>query len=219
MEVLGLDIELFSHDCFRMKNSLTIYFDPFQLPDEKLDKADLVLISHEHFDHCSSKDLQKIVDRDTTIVASMQCQNILSQMKGKVKAINFVKPGQTVDAAGVRVEVLPSYNIDKFRSPSVPFHPKGDNKCGYVVTFEGRRIFHAGDSDFIPEMRKLQNIDIAFLPVSGTYVMTAHEAAEAARAIKPQVAIPMHYGAIAGSRDDAERFKFLAKGVSVQILK
>ncbi len=219
MDVLGLDIELIAHDCFCVKNSQTIYFDPYQLPEGKLEKADLILVSHEHFDHCSTKDLQKISDKNTTIVASEQCQSILNPLKNQVKKINYLKPGQGLDVSGIKIEAVPAYNVDKFRSPGIPFHPKFDNKCGYVVTVDGKRLYHAGDSDFIQEMRTLKNIDIAFLPVSGTYVMTAHEAADAAMVMKPRVAIPMHYGTIIGSRDDAESFKFVAKGVNVLILK
>jgi L-ascorbate metabolism protein UlaG (beta-lactamase superfamily) len=137
----------------------------------------------------------------------------LAAVENFVRNIFYMKPGQKKDFFGISVEAVPAYNINKFQPSGVPFHPKADSKNGYVVTIAGRRVYHAGDTDFIPEMRELKNIDIAFLPVSGTYVMTAQEAAEAAQAIKPKVAIPMHYATIVGSRADAERFAYLLRGI------
>lgn len=112
---------------------------------------------------------------------------------------------------------MPAYNIDKFRSHGVPFHPAGDGKVGFVVDVDGTRIYHAGDTDNIPEMRNLKNIDIAFLPVSGTYVMTAPEAAQAAKVINPKLAVPMHYGDLVGTEEDAKKFKESA-GVPSKII-
>jgi L-ascorbate metabolism protein UlaG (beta-lactamase superfamily) len=218
MDILGLDIEWHGHDCFEIKVEKIIYFDPYQLGQKKLDTADLILITHEHFDHCSSADVKKIADKDTIVVASEQCKTVLAAVENFVRNIFYMKPGQKKDFFGISVEAVPAYNINKFQPSGVPFHPKADGKNGYVVTIAGRRVYHAGDTDFIPEMRELKNIDIAFLPVSGTYVMTAQEAAEAAQAIKPKVVIPMHFGTIIGSRADAERFAYLAKGIEVKIL-
>jgi L-ascorbate metabolism protein UlaG (beta-lactamase superfamily) len=124
-----------------------------------------------------------------------------------------MKPGEVKQWEGFTIETLPSYNTDK------DFHPKKNNWLGFILTVDGVRIYHPGDADFIPEMKGLK-ADIAFLPVSGTYVMTAKQAAEAARAIKPKIAVPMHYGAIVGSDQDAAEFKKLLQGeVDVRILK
>jgi L-ascorbate metabolism protein UlaG (beta-lactamase superfamily) len=127
-----------------------------------------------------------------------------------VKEIRIMKPGDKINVGDVAIEAVPAYNVNKYREPGRVFHPEEDGKLGYVVTIKGVRIYHAGDTDHIPEMKNIQT-DIALLPVSGTYVMTAHEAAEAAATINLQIAIPMHYGAIVGGRIDAETFQKLAK--------
>ena len=129
-----------------------------------------------------------------------------------------MKPGDKIEVKGVAIEVVPAYNVNKFRSPGVPFHPKEAGMVGFVFRANGLRYYHAGDTDHIPEMAGLAP-DVAFIPVSGTYVMTADEAAEAARAINPRLAIPMHYGSgVIGKEEDAANFKAKA-GVPVEILK
>jgi L-ascorbate metabolism protein UlaG (beta-lactamase superfamily) len=129
----------------------------------------------------------------------------------------IIKPGETKEVRGVTVQAVPAYNINKFRSPGQVFHPKEEGRVGYVIKVKGVTIYHAGDTDAIPEVKGL-NVDIALLPVSGTYVMTAEEAIELANTMKPKVAIPMHYGAIVGSEADAKRFKEGVKG-RVEILQ
>jgi len=129
-----------------------------------------------------------------------------------------VKPGDRIVVEGIAIEAVPAYNTSKFRAPGQPFHPQADGKVGFVIGMGGIRIYHAGDTDEIPEMAAVVGVDVALLPVSGTYVMTAAEAITACGAIRPKLAIPMHYGAIVGSTADAEAFK---KGVTcrVEILK
>jgi L-ascorbate metabolism protein UlaG (beta-lactamase superfamily) len=206
LEYDGLKIEWLGHACFKVSNKRIVYFDPFKLT--KGDKADVILITHEHFDHCSPEDVQKVVTSSSKIFASKQCKHALA---GQGWNVTYMKPGdrQTVD--GITIEATPAYNISK------QFHPKKDEKLGFVVTVEGRRIYHAGDTDFIPEMSMLKAIDIALLPIGGTYTMDAQEAAKAAATIKPKVAIPMHYGSIVGSKKDAELFKSLSQ-VKVEVL-
>ncbi|RME22081.1 MAG: MBL fold metallo-hydrolase [Deltaproteobacteria bacterium] len=190
-----------NHDCFRIESDAVIYTDPFHIPDG-LPKADLVLISHEHFDHCSPEDLEKIAKDDTAYLAPEDCRG---KIKGDFRA---VKPGDNLEVKGVKVEVVPAYNTNK------QFHPKEAGHVGYVFEVEGKRIYFAGDTDRIPEMKQIK-ADIALLPVSGTYVMTAEEAVEAARDIGPEVVIPMHYDDIVGTREDAERFAQLYEGTTV----
>jgi L-ascorbate metabolism protein UlaG (beta-lactamase superfamily) len=206
-EYKGVKLTWLGHDGFRIQNGQVVYIDPFQILGGG-PKADFVLISHEHDDHCSVNDLKKIVTQNTVIVAHKQSKDALSKLK--VKEIKIVKPGDKVTLGDVSVETVPAYNTNKFRQPGKVFHPKEDGKLGFIVTVKGVRIYHTGDSDFIPEMKNLQT-DIALLPVSGTYVMTAQEAAEAAAQINPKVAVPMHWGAIVGSAADAERFKSSVK--------
>ncbi len=210
-QILGLDVELLVHDCIKVKSGgSTIYFDPFRLEKKDYEKADIVFVSHEHFDHCSSGDIRKVATEDTVIVASRQCKAELSKLR--VREVRYLAPGDSTELDGIMVEAVPAYNVNKFRSPGEPFHPQKDGKNGYVVTIDGRRLYHAGDTDFTPEMGDLRKIDIAFLPVSGTYVMTSGEAAEAVKAFSPKVAVPMHYGAIVGSDQEAKSFEKLAKG-------
>jgi L-ascorbate metabolism protein UlaG (beta-lactamase superfamily) len=205
-EYQGVKITWLGHDGFRIQNRQVVYVDPYQI--EGGPKADIVLISHEHSDHCSVDDLKKIVGPQTVIVAHAQSKGELSKLK--VKEIKVVKPGDKISVEGVGIEAVPAYNVNKFREPGKVFHPKEDGKLGYVVTVNDVRIYHAGDTDHIPEMKGIHT-DVALLPVSGTYVMTAQEAAEAVVTINPKVVIPMHYGAIVGNRKDAETLQTLVK--------
>ena len=192
------------HDAFRIDGSKTVYFDPYNI--EPGIKADLVLVTHDHFDHCSPDDVDKIVQPETVIVTEKDSAKKLS---GTVK---IVKPGDSLAVDDVKIEALPAYNTNK------DFHPKANGWLGFVLEMDGVRVYHAGDTDFIPEMKAL-NVDIALLPVSGTYVMTADEAVEAALAINPGVAVPMHYGAIVGDSSNADVFKAkLERKVKVRIL-
>ena len=202
------NIHWLGHDSFRIDVEKTVYVDPWQLKENPL-PADLILITHEHGDHCSPGDVDKIATPETIIVTNAASANKLKKQKGQVRV---VKPGDRLSVNGIRLEAVPAYNLNKFRSPGKPFHPKEAGHVGFIIAAGDLRIYHAGDTDNIPEMSDLQ-VDIALLPVSGTYVMTAQEAAEAAQRIDPKVAIPMHYGAgVAGTRADAERFAELYDG-------
>ena len=185
------------HDAFRVDADKTVYFDPYQISGGP--GADLILISHDHFDHCSPEDVAKIQTPETVIVTEKDSAKKLS---GDVREM---MAGETMTVGGMKIEAVPSYNIDK------DFHPQDNAWIGFIVEVEGVRIYHAGDTDFIPEMKAL-DVDIALLPVSGVYVMTADEAVEAALAINPKIAIPMHYGAVAGTEQDAINFKNALEG-------
>ena len=185
------------HDGFRIETAKIIYIDPYQISGGPA--ADIILISHEHFDHCSPEDVEKIQKQDTVIVTEKDSSK---KLKGDIRV---VKPGDRVEIGDIKIEAVPAYNTDK------DFHPKKNQWLGFILEVEGIRIYHAGDTDRIPEMKSF-NVDIALLPVSGTYVMTADQAVEAALDINPKIAIPMHYGAIVGDRSDAERFRDALKG-------
>ncbi len=213
-EYKGVKISWLGHSAFRIRNNKVIYIDPFQI--KAAVPADIILITHEHYDHCNVDDVRKVLKANTVIVTTAAAQD-------KLRIINaeflLVVPGKSYSIDGVKVEAVPAYNINKFRSPGIPYHPEKDNKVGFIITMEGVRIYHAGDTDLIPGLEeKVKNIDIALVPVSGTYVMTAEEAAEAVNKINPKVAIPMHYGAIVGNERDAYKFEKLAK-CKVEILE
>ncbi len=198
------NIHWLGHDAFRIDGEQIIYIDPWRLPQDA-PEADLVLITHDHHDHCSPPDVARVQKDDTVVVTIAAAAK---KLKGEVRT---VKPGDSLTVKGVPIETVPAYNVNK------SFHPKVAGHVGFIVTTGGQRIYHAGDTDLIPEMEDIET-DIALLPVSGTYVMTADEAAQAADKIRPRIAIPMHYGAgVAGTQKDAERFRELC-GVKVVIL-
>ena len=199
------NIHWLGHDTFKVVGEKVIYTDPFKI--KKKDTADIVLITHEHFDHCSPEDVKKIQGPNTVIVATSDCAQKLS---GKIKV---VKPGDKMNVEGIEIEAVPAYNTNK------QFHTEDKGWVGYIFTVQGQSIYIAGDTDYIPEMKNFK-VDIALLPVSGTYVMTADEAVRAALDMKPKVAIPMHYGSIVGSEKDAKKFADSLKGkIEVVILK
>ena len=180
------------HDGFLIKgDGKAIVIDPFQVT--QCEPADIILVTHEHYDHCSPDDIHKIQKASTVIVTEA---NSARKLSGDVRV---VQPGDKLTVSGIPIEAVPAYNTNK------NFHPKQNGWLGFILTVDGISIYHAGDTDLIPEMDSLK-ADIALLPVSGTYVMTAEEAVEAAKTIKPKFAIPMHFGAIVGSTDDAWRF-------------
>ena len=191
------NIKWLGHAGFKIKGEKTIYIDPFKI--KETEPAGIIIVTHEHFDHLSPDDIKKIQTTKTTIVTTKDCAEKLS---GNIKTVCV---DEKINIGNVQIEAVPAYNINK------NFHQKEKSWIGVIVTVNGKRIYHAGDTDNIPEMSNLKNIDVALLPVSGTYVMTAEEAADAANKIMPKIAVPMHYGAIVGSIEDAEKFKSLCR--------
>ena len=212
MQVGNVEIKWLGHGGFIVKDILdnrVIYIDPYQIGD--CEPADAILITHSHYDHCSIEDIRKIATPRTVILAPADCQ---SKFQGKLDFRDCVimTPGKSITMGNIGVEAVPAYNTNK------KFHLKENEWVGYVLDINSKRIYHCGDTDAIPEMKKLNKIDVAMMPVSGTYVMTAEEAAEALKGFEPKLAIPMHYGAIVGDKADAERFKELSP-VPVEILE
>ncbi|RLF08641.1 MAG: MBL fold metallo-hydrolase [Thermoprotei archaeon] len=200
----GVNIEYVSHACFRIDTGeVVIYIDPYKIERERND-GDIIVCTHEHFDHCSPEDIKKVMKESAHIVASVNCKD---KVKGLSDNITLLAPGDTATVRGVELIAIPAYNIDK------PYHTRDYKGIGVILTVKNVKIYHAGDTDFIPEMKELKDIDIALLPVSGKYVMNASEACEAAKVINPKVAIPMHYGVIVGSKSDAEKFKKCLEGL------
>jgi len=195
-DIEGINIDWLGHAGFMIKDEKVIYVDPFKIAGGE--KADLILITHEHYDHCSLEDIKKIIKPETIIVTVADCQSKFSGLE--VANVTLVKPGDKLNVKGTEIEAVPAYNKDK------QFHPKENEWVGFIFTVDGKRIYHAGDTDDIPEMQSLSNIDIALMPVGGTYTMSPEEAAEAVNKFRPKVAIPMHYGTVVGKKEDAEKF-------------
>ena len=206
---MTLIIHWLGHDSFRIDgDGIVIYIDPYKITDGP--KSDLILITHDHKDHASPEDVAKIQHSETTIVTASAAA---AKFQGRIQT---VKPGDKLNIKGISIEAVPAYNTNKFRSPGVPFHPQESGYVGYILTVNGIRIYHAGDTDAIPEMKSV-HCDVALLPVSGIYVMTAEEAATAAAMIHTKIVIPMHVGKGTGSLEDAERLKTISS-VPVTIL-
>ena len=190
-----------------------VYIDPYKLSKkyEDVSDADIVLITHNHFDHLSIEDLKNIINEKTVIVSAQEC---LPQLKSlNVKESIGIDPHNSVKVDDLKIETVPAYNVDK------DFHPKNHKKIGFIVEFGNDRLYHTGDSDIIPEMKDTKP-SIVLIPVSGTYVMTAEEASKAVNEIiNPKIAIPMHYGTIVGSKEDAIRFSELVTVCETKILE
>jgi L-ascorbate metabolism protein UlaG (beta-lactamase superfamily) len=182
---MSVSIKLLAHASFQIEvEGKTIYTDleEHTTPSEK---ADIILVTHSHFDHCDPSKIEKVRTAETVIIAPADCS---SKIGGKIISL---KPGETTEIGNIKIKAVEAYNYKRFRSPGNPFHPKGFG-VGYIITGEGQTIYHAGDTDFIPEMKELGHIDVALLPTGDTYTMDNVEAAEAAVAINPKIAVPMH---------------------------
>lgn len=198
------------HASFVIRDGKVIYFDPYKIEEES-EKADLVLVTHGHFDHCSPDDIHRVIQPSTVIVTVPDNESKLSGIAGQIAEIKYVSPGDSVTVDGTVIGAMPAYNTNK------NFHPKGNNWVGFVVEIDGEKIYHAGDTDLIPEMNSVE-CDIALLPVSGTYVMTSGEAVMAAKEVGCKIAVPMHYGDVVGDEDDARDFETLCE-CEVRVLR
>ncbi len=211
-------ITALGHDGFRVdyeRPKLSFIFDPF---DVKVgDPVDYIFISHHHFDHCDPSSIRVLMKSTTKIIAPRHCATELEEFGANVE---FVDDREKHPLKILTYWTIPAYNIDKFRTPNEVFHPKTLGGVGFIVEVdlpEGKsgktRWYHAGDTDQIPEMEELKKIDVAFLPISGTFVMTLEEAIKAAELIEPKLVIPMHFGKLLGSTADANRFQNLLKDI------
>ena len=181
------------HASFRITGAgQTIYIDPWKIPSAPGD-ADIVLVSHDHFDHCSAEDIEKVSGENTVLVGP-------ADVIAKLGFGQIIGPGDELRINETSIQAVPAYNVSK------DFHPRTSGWIGAVIGLDGKRIYYAGDTDLTPEMAHLTSIDLALLPVGGTYTLNAAEAVRACEAIAPAAALPYHWGDIVGSVEDAKAF-------------
>ncbi len=203
-----MNITVNTHSSIRIAGSKVLYFDPFQITEDAHD-ADIIFITHSHYDHLDPKSVSHVSKNDTIFVAPASIQQEMREVIKEAELI-LLAPGDSKEVAGVSVQAVPAYNRLK------PFHPKKNSWNGYVVTMDGVRYYVAGDTDAIDELLSV-SCDVALVPIGGTYTMNAKEAAKFINKIRPQVAIPTHYGTVVGKVEDADVFKkYVDQGIQVE---
>ena len=205
------NVEVLCHSSIRMDKGKIIYVDPFHIKENYKD-ADIILITHSHYDHFSEEDIEKVRKADTKIYVTEDYVENAKNIGLSGNKIVGVKAYQTYYEGDIEINTVPAYNVNK------QFHPKENNWVGYILKIDGISYYIAGDTDITEENKKIK-CDVAFVPVGGTYTMTAKEAAELVNIIKPKVAIPIHYGDIVGTKEDADTFvNSLEDGIDGKIL-
>ena len=192
------NIEVLLHSSIRINKEKVIYIDPYNI-NKNYNDADLIFITHSHFDHYSPEDIEKIKKEDTVIIAPQDLSSRIQNEGFAQENIIIVSPNKTYETKGIKFETVPAYNVGK------QFHPKSNEWVGYILELDGIRYYIAGDTDANEDNKKVK-CDVAFVPIGGTYTMTAIEAAEFINEIKPKLAVPIHYGLIVGTDADASKF-------------
>ncbi|MFQ6048573.1 MAG: MBL fold metallo-hydrolase [Phycisphaerae bacterium] len=202
---MALKLTWLNHASFRLEGQQRVYLDPWKLAAGSV-PADVIIVSHSHYDHCSRPDVAAIRGPETVVLAAADAAAQLGE------GVRQIGPGQRHEVGDLVVETVPAYNVTE------KFHPKENGWVGVVLETQGQRIYYAGDTDQIPEMAELGRIDVALLPVGGTYTMDAAQAAAACEVIRPKQAVPYHWGDIVGSGEDARAFAERA-GCAVTVLQ
>ena len=191
-------IEVLTHSSIKISKNKIIYIDPFNI-EKNYNDADILFITHSHYDHYSEKDIDKVKNDGTYFVVPEDVKIELLKKGIHNEKIISVKPNQTEEFLGIKFESIAAYNVNK------KFHPKENNWVGYIIEIDGIRYFVAGDTDLNEDNIKVK-CDACFVPVGGTYTMDYKEAAQFVNQIKPKVAVPIHYGSIVGTNQDAKEF-------------
>lgn len=194
-------IQVLCHSSIRMKRDMTIYFDPFQINHDYND-ADILLITHDHYDHYSEEDIDRVVKKDTIVVAPIDLKEKLLNHGFQIEQIVLVEPNQNYQIKGIEVHTIPAYNTNK------AFHKKEYGWVGYLIMLDGIVYYVAGDTDITKENLQVR-CDVAFVPIGGTYTMTYEEAARLVNQIHPKISVPIHYGSIVGTKEDGKKFSEL----------
>ena len=192
------DIEVLYHSSIRISKNKIIYIDPFKI-DKNYNDADIVFITHDHFDHYSEEYIDKVINENTTIIIPEEMLTKILRKGINKNAVITVESNKEYMVQGIKFETIPAYNTNK------TFHPKENDWVGYIITLDGIRYYIAGDTDITEENRKVK-CDVAFVPVGGTYTMDFKEAAQLINEIQPKIAVPIHYGSVIGTKQDATDF-------------
>lgn len=195
------NVEVLCHSSIRINKEKTIYIDPFKI-EKNYNDADIVFITHDHYDHYSEEDIDKVINENTIIIIPEELLTKLLRKGINKNAIITVEPNEKYMVQGIKFETIPAYNTNK------TFHPKENGWVGYSITLDDIRYYIAGDTDITEENRKVK-CDVAFVPVGGTYTTDFKEAAQLINEIQPKIAVPIHYGSVVGTKQDAEDFKRL----------
>ena len=205
------NIEVLCHSCIRFNKGEVIYFDPFKI-EKNYNDADVIFITHDHYDHYSEEDIDKVVKKESIIVAPEDLLTKLLKKGFKKENIIMVTPNKEYTVKGIKFKTIPAYNVNK------QFHPRANEWIGYELNIEGVIYYIAGDTDITEENQKVK-CDVAFVPVGGTFTMDYREAAELINKIKPKIAVPTHYGSIVGDKSDGVNFsKLVSPEIKVEIL-
>ena len=192
------NVEVLYHSSIKIKDNKIIYIDPFKI-DKDYNDADIVFITHDHFDHYSEEDIDKVINENTTIIIPEELLTKILRKGINKNAVITVESNKEYMVQGIKFETIPAYNTNK------TFHPKENYWVGYIITLDGIRYYIAGDTDITEENRKVK-CDVAFVPVGGTYTTDFKEAAQLINEIQPKIAVPIHYGSVVGTKQDATDF-------------
>ena len=192
------NVEVLCHSSIKINKEKVIYIDPFKI-EKNYNDADIVFITHDHYDHYSEEDIDKVINENTTIIIPEELLTKILRKGINKNAVITVESNKEYMVQGIKFETIPAYNTNK------TFHPKENDWVGYIITLDGIRYYIAGDTDITEENRKVK-CDVAFVPVGGTYTMNYSEAAELVNIIKPKIAVPIHYGSVVGTKQDATNF-------------
>ena len=192
------NIEVLYHSSIRIDKEKIIYIDPFKI-DKNYNDADIIFITHDHYDHYSEEDIDKVINENTTIIIPEELLTKLLRKGINKNAIITVEPNKNYMVQGIKFETIPAYNANK------TFHPKENGWVGYIIIINGIRYYIAGDTDITEENRKVR-CDVAFVPVGGIYTMDFKEASSLINEINPKIAVPIHYGSVVGTEQDAIDF-------------
>ena len=195
------NIEVLCHSSIKINKEIIIYFDPFKI-EKNYNDADIIFITHDHYDHYSEEDINKVIKNNTIIVSPVDLLEKLLNKGLKKENIISVKPYEDYNIRNLKFSTIPAYNTNK------QFHPRKNNWVGYLIELEGITYYIAGDTDITEDNKKIK-CDVAFVPIGGTFTMNYQEASELINTIKPKIVIPTHYGSIVGTKEDAINFSKL----------